>query len=316
MLLQSINNPDVLNAVILLAPMIVLGALLFVRPAKYFERVGMMLGFLLCVPMILLMNVLAEYLGWWKYAATANSYYNIPIEVILGWACFWGALLPYLFKQNKVLVAFFVALMIDLIYMPYMTGLFVLGEYWLIGEIAVLVTCLLPSLIIYQLTATRKKVLLRGGIQSYIWGTWIVFLIPSLILTYEHKSIFDIFSMNALRVLIFLIGMGSSMLIGYLAVVQLAKVGLGTPIPFDSAQKLVRTGIYQHVANPLQISTALMFICMALLYKSWMMLCPLIALILYTEIFVRWHHSVDIEQRFGEAWFEYRKQVRNWLPKW
>ncbi|MBX2833588.1 MAG: hypothetical protein KTR28_01310 [Micavibrio sp.] len=37
------------------------------------------------------------------------------------------------------------------------------------------------------------------------------------------------------------------------------------------------TGIYAYVANPLQVSTLLMFICIALAYQSWLMIGPMIA---------------------------------------
>jgi protein-S-isoprenylcysteine O-methyltransferase Ste14 len=58
-----------------------------------------------------------------------------------------------------------------------------------------------------------------------------------------------------------------------------------------------------------------MFICIAIAYESWLMLLPILTLLIYAEIFVRWHQSVDIAMRFGTAWLDYKKSVRNWIPR-
>ena len=60
---------------------------------RYFNGVGIMLGVLLNIPYLFLLNILAEYNSWWNFATTENSFYNIPVELVLGWAFFWGALL-------------------------------------------------------------------------------------------------------------------------------------------------------------------------------------------------------------------------------
>ena len=142
-----------------------------------------------------------------------------------------------------------------------------------------------------------------------------MFLIPAVALQLEGKDIFDFFSMELITAILFLVGMAISMLIGYLALFEFARTGEGTPIPFDPPGKLVVTGVYTVVANPLQLSTLMMLTCIMIAYKSYVMLLPIAILILYSEIFVRWHHSVDIEKRFGAEWVQYRASVRNWIPR-
>lgn len=307
-------DPVLLKSVILLFPVIAAGIAFIIERPGYYQRVGLLLALLFTIPYLFLLNILAEFAGWWIYHDSANTWHGIPVEVILGWSVLWGILLPWICRTISVYFTIAIALALDLWLMPEMPGLFVLGEWWLIGEFIGLLLILLPSLVIFKLTTNRQQVLTRALIQSVIWGGWTVFLIPEIALQLEGKSLFDLFNMNAGRVMLFLAGMSVSMLIGYSALYEFAITGKGTPIPFDPPKRLVTSGIYSVVANPLQISTLLMMTCIMLTYQGYIMLLPIISLILYSEIFVRWHHSIDIEKRFDSAWIEYRRNVRNWIP--
>lgn len=307
-------DPVLLKSAILLLPFVATGIALTVNRPNYFQRVGLLLALLLNVPYLFLLNILAKQTGWWVYLETANEWHSTPIEIVLGWSILWGVFLPWVFRSVNVLFTITIALIIDLWLMPELSGLFILGEFWLIGELSALLFVLLPSLLIFKLTWKRQQVLARAFIQSLIWGGWIVFLVPEIVLQLEGKSLFDLFNMETSRILLFLSGMAVSMLIGYLALYEFATAGAGTPIPFDPPQKLVTSGIYSVVANPLQISTLGMFICILFAYECYTILLPITGLILYSEIFVRWHHSIDIEIRFDNAWREYRSRVRNWVP--
>lgn len=307
-------DPVLLKSVILLLPMVATGIAFIIKQPDYFQRVGLLLALLFNIPYLFLLNALAAKAGWWIYQESSNNWRGIPIEVILGWSVFWGVFLPWMFRSVNITFTVLAGLAIDLWFMPHMSSLFTLSDSWLIGELFCCLLVLLPSLLIFKLTWKRKHVLTRAFIQSLIWGGWIVFLIPEIVLQRDHSSMFDIFDMQPIRVILFLTGMAISMLIGYLALYEFAIRGLGTPIPFDPPQRLVTSGIYSVVANPLQISTTLMFICIMFAYQEYIMLLPIISMIIYTKIFVKWHHSIDIEKRFGTSWIEYRSNVRNWLP--
>lgn len=308
-----LNNILALN-LILLTPILSLGILLFLYPPKHFEITGMVLGVLINMPYLFLFNIMAEYLGWWHFAPDENHFYNIPVEAVIGWTVFWGAFLSYAFKKYSIVTPVVVAIIIDMSLMPLLNGLFVLDKSWLYGEIFFVLTCLLPSLFIFRLTVSRRHILIRSLLQSYGWGGWIVFLIPAITLQLEGHNIFDIFEWPLFRSTSFVLCLGLSMLIGFCALFEFALKGKGTPIPVDPPQKLVTSGIYGYVANPLQISTLLMFLCFAFFYQSIGMLYPTLMVVIFSEGFVRWHHSRDIKNRFGNEWLDYRGTVRNWFP--
>ncbi|MFT7562078.1 MAG: hypothetical protein ACI93R_004012, partial [Flavobacteriales bacterium] len=232
-------DSELLRAAVLLLPVIGIGVAFLIKRPTFFEAVGMMLGILLNVAYVLLFNILAEAMGWWVYLPTDNAYYGIPIDIILGWSFFWGGFLPYVFRSRNSVIPIACALMIDLWLMPVMTSVFTLGEYWLLGEVLLLLTCLLPSLLIFQYTANRKHVMVRAFIQSFIWGGWIVFIVPSIALFMEGKNIFSFFDMAYINASAFLTGLCVSFIVGYAALIEFARVGGGTPIPFDPPKTLV-----------------------------------------------------------------------------
>ena len=70
-----------MRAGILFLP-IALSLLLFlVRPPAYFERVGLLLSFLLCLPVVFFINSQAPYWEWWTYASTERDFLAIPVEL-------------------------------------------------------------------------------------------------------------------------------------------------------------------------------------------------------------------------------------------
>lgn len=310
----AIGNTLALSGLLLLPVILALGLLIFGRPS-YFERTGMMLGLLWAIPFLTLFNILAQSMGWWIYTDTVNMAYGIPLELLLGWAVFWGVILPFLFRGLPIFIPIAFAFGLDVMLMPLLNGLFTLGESWLVGEMVLLVCVLWPALIIFRLTADRTHVIIRALLQSLIWGGWIVFLIPAAVLSFQWIDIFSFMDWSLPKLSAFLFFMSLFSVLGYAALWEFAVKGQGTPIPFDPPKNLVSTGVYAYVANPLQISTFGLFATIAFAYESWLMVFPIVTHILYCEILVRWHHSVDIERRFGDDWKAYKTNVRNWIPR-
>ena len=313
-LIQTVD-PTLARAIILLVPLFTLLTLFYIRGFTYFQMVGMLLGMMWNAAYLFLFNILAIEVGFWEYTQSANMFYHVPIDLMLGWIVFWGALLSYCFEKLPIYFPILFAALFDLAFMPQLPQIFTLSDTWLIGECMLLATCLLPSLMIYRLTVKRQRVGLRAFLQSIIWGGWVVFLIPAITLMILDQDIFSILQRNDWRVWVFVPAMGLSMAPGYWALYEFARKGNGTPIPFDPPQKLVITGPYAYVANPLQISTVLMFLCLAFVYASYALLVGILTMVIFAETFVKWHHSIDIEGRFGGRWFEYKKHVRNWWPR-
>jgi len=100
------------------------------------------------------------------------------------------------------------------------------------------------------------------------------------------------------------------------AVMEFAQRGGGTPIPYDPPVRLVRSGMYRYVRNPMQISCAVVMLAWAgLLRNGWLVVAAGIS-IAYSAGIARWDEAEDLRGRFGKEWVAYQRQVRNWVPKW
>jgi protein-S-isoprenylcysteine O-methyltransferase Ste14 len=103
---------------------------------------------------------------------------------------------------------------------------------------------------------------------------------------------------------------------GVSAVMEFANRGRGTPIPYDPPQRLVTSGMYRYIANPMQVScAAVMLLWAGILRNGWMVLAAAMATI-YSAGVAEWDERLDLELRFGDAWRTYRREVRNWRPRW
>jgi hypothetical protein len=103
---------------------------------------------------------------------------------------------------------------------------------------------------------------------------------------------------------------------GLSAVQEFAQAGNGTPLPYDPPDRLVTSGIYAYIANPMQTSTALLLFGFALtLHSLWLALAALISIACSVGL-AAWDEGRDLSKRFGFAFIRYRRHVRNWLPRW
>ncbi|MGL4631369.1 MAG: hypothetical protein ACRCVT_09200 [Leadbetterella sp.] len=99
---------------------------------------------------------------------------------------------------------------------------------------------------------------------------------------------------------------------GLVAVMDLVKVGKGTPFPYDATRYLVRNGVYGYIKNPIQWSFTLLFVWQSLVYSNPIFLVGSLASILYSISISDFQESFDMQEKFGKQYLDYKKAV----PKW
>lgn len=89
----------------------------------------------------------------------------------------------------------------------------------------------------------------------------------------------------------------------------------GTPAPAAPPERLVVTGLYRHVRNPMYLAVLAVVIGQAMIFAQ-------VALLWYTAavmpVFVIFVHAVEepaLRWSFGSTYDEYRQAVRPWLPR-
>lgn len=96
---------------------------------------------------------------------------------------------------------------------------------------------------------------------------------------------------------------------------RFAVEGLGTPAPVAPTEKLVVTGLYRHVRNPMYVAVA------AIIFGQWLLFGDPALLVygavfwLATAVFVVAYEEPTLASSFGEEYEAYRTNVPRWIPR-
>jgi protein-S-isoprenylcysteine O-methyltransferase Ste14 len=92
-------------------------------------------------------------------------------------------------------------------------------------------------------------------------------------------------------------------------------VGLGTPAPIAPPRRLVVSGQYRHVRNPMYVAVLAVVIGQGLVLGSGVLLWYAVLLWLLFHAFVVLYEEPRLGSRFGASYREYCRNVRRWWPR-
>ena len=93
-----------------------------------------------------------------------------------------------------------------------------------------------------------------------------------------------------------------------------ATEGRGTPGPWDPTEKVVATGPYRWVRNPMYIAVLAVILGEAWLFKSAALVVYALVVGAVVHTFVVLYEEPTLTEQFGESYVAYRRAVRRWLP--
>lgn len=91
--------------------------------------------------------------------------------------------------------------------------------------------------------------------------------------------------------------------------------GLGTPAPIAPPTKLVVTGFYHYVRNPMYVGVTTAIFGEALLFGSSALLWEALFVAIGFHLFVLAFEEPTLKQQFGADYETYRANVPRWLPR-
>lgn len=86
-----------------------------------------------------------------------------------------------------------------------------------------------------------------------------------------------------------------------------------TIIPNKAAESLQTTGIYHMTRNPMYVCLTLIYLGLSCLFGNWWNIILLPVLLLLLQEFVIKKEEQYLTRRFGEAFNQYKQEVRRWL---
>ena len=257
--------------------------------------------------------------GWWSFAAMARgpAFGNMPLALYLGWIVLWGALPILMFPRMRLRWVLLIMACVDLYGMPALKPIVMLNSKWLLGEAVAVAIVLLPALLLSRWTLDDTHPRGRAVLQIMTAGLLFLFLLPELIFALKPGAGWtplltmpDWIRQLSLQTLFLLAVPGIS------AVLEFADRGNGTPIPYDPPKRLVTSGLYRYVANPMQISCGTVMLAWAALLRNGWMASAAVMSVIYSAGIAEWDERQDLKRRFGAEWVAYRSEVKNWCPRW
>jgi protein-S-isoprenylcysteine O-methyltransferase Ste14 len=105
--------------------------------------------------------------------------------------------------------------------------------------------------------------------------------------------------------------------IAFACALEFAWRGIGTPAPFDPPRRLVITGLYRWVRNPMYVGLGVLLLGEAITFPrlTITMLVMIASLWLATTLFIITFEEPTLRSKFGDDYAAYCRNVRRWIPR-
>jgi len=96
---------------------------------------------------------------------------------------------------------------------------------------------------------------------------------------------------------------------------RFALEGIGTPAPIFPPRRLVVTGFYRYVRNPMYVAATSLLLGQALLLGDIRILAYAMFALLATNLFVLTYEEPTLRKTFGAEYETYCAHVPRWIPR-
>jgi protein-S-isoprenylcysteine O-methyltransferase Ste14 len=151
------------------------------------------------------------------------------------------------------------------------------------------------------------KNILRQGI-SFMLPLKVLILIPLVL-----KNDFTLNSPFYLSIGVIAILTGLFLMVKSIA--DISTKGDGTLAPWSPAKKLVITGAYRFIRNPMIVGVLIILIGESICTESKKIFIWAIIFFIINNLFFFFYEEPNLEQKFGEEYRKYKKEVPRWIPK-
>jgi protein-S-isoprenylcysteine O-methyltransferase Ste14 len=153
---------------------------------------------------------------------------------------------------------------------------------------------------------------LKSALATIVVPGTACLVVPYYILTAVHTPLTAPVSILQI-IALFVAGLGLYMVVWVST--AFVRRGQGTPIPINPPTRLVASGLYRYVRNPMYVGALLIILAEAAYFRSaWLVLYALglwavlhIALVVFEE--------PQLKSRFGADYDQYLKTVPRWIPR-
>jgi protein-S-isoprenylcysteine O-methyltransferase Ste14 len=142
-------------------------------------------------------------------------------------------------------------------------------------------------------------------------------VIPALILTLYQPTVgWGLAApLNILPMLAGLALIGAGLYLNLATVRMFVTIGKGTLAPWDPPKKLVITGIYRYVRNPMISGVVALVFGESVLLGSFPLLLYALLVFAINAVYIPLSEEPGLRRRFGQSFDDYMRHVPRWLPR-
>ena len=276
---------------------------------------GAVLAALWNLPVVLALHLLAMRYAWWRFDADGGLLLGMPVDLYLAWAWLWGAVPALLLPSAPLVLVALALLTVDVVTMPAASPIVQLGPWWIAGDALGLAVGAVPAQLLARWTAQDRLLYRRVFLQVIVFAGLVLFVVPAVAIDASATRWVNPFDRPAWQMALIAQLLALPAMIGLGAVQEFALRGGGTPFPYDAPKRLVTSGLYAYVRNPMQIVGVVLLVLVGVaVHNFWVAAAGVMAHV-YSSGLAGWDESADLGRRFGDAWRAYRAAVGNWIPR-
>src|SRR4051794_1710948 len=253
---DDMPDPGLIRLTCLLIPPLALGILCAWRKPDARTATAGLLAVVWNMFALLLIQFWFGSAQWWTFGTIGGHLLGFPVDLCIGWAVLWGPLILVALPRTPLLIVAAMAAYLDICLMPLLRPVVQLGPGWLSGELVCVICSLVPSQLMARWTRDNRQLEWRVFLQVLLFASLILIFIPAIAVenrggVWTSKSVHLVFSERWMLI---------PALIGLTAFQEFATKGGGTVIPFDPPVRLVTSGIYAYLRNPMQTSACVLLL--------------------------------------------------------
>ncbi|MEJ6554198.1 isoprenylcysteine carboxylmethyltransferase family protein [Microbacterium esteraromaticum] len=162
--------------------------------------------------------------------------------------------------------------------------------------------------------ASTRSHLRRTAAQIVVFWGGALLVVPAVILILERRWGVHLPMPFLVQVLGGALLVAASAL-GIRSAVVMVSSGDGTPLPSATAARLVVTGPYRFVRNPMAVAGIAQGVAVGMLCESWLVIVyALCGSLVWNDLIRPWEEK-DLVARFGDEYERYRQRVSCWIPR-
>lgn len=147
-----------------------------------------------------------------------------------------------------------------------------------------------------------------NNLASLILPVSVLIIIPLLI-----ERSFSVVRVEMVLVGFPLLGLGIYLLVNTISL--FIRIGEGTLAPWKPPRKLITTGLYRHVRNPMIIGVLIVLVGESVTFLSIHILLWAILFFISNNIYFVLFEEPQLKRRYGKLYLHYKKRVPRWIPK-